>query len=294
MVQALQRAPSPSQELQGGGPARQASWLDEIGLGGLGNSEMAAMLFGGGQQGPGEVDDLSIGLGTPFGAGADLQPGQWRESDRLLNPREEGSSFWDASVKNTHDRSAGAYETIAERHAYYGFADSYLAQERPELDCKWFEAAHVVTGANALGAADGPNAWYMSDETEDFVRQGNEFLFSHNQENLARLAEDGEIPGLEGLKGKDLDYALVDFEQNKLQEFMTQYEKDHGSIDGIAEELSGNMGSMFAPEQVKVAMAQFEEQGITFDFRDVKHRIALGRSMVDQAHGPTKAGSAAE
>lgn len=270
-------------------PAKESSWLDDLGLGGLGNSGLASLLFGGNQSTPaGEVDDLGIGIGLGGPVG-ELHPGQWLESDRLLGSRDHDSSFWKASEQNTRDGNAGAYQTIGERHAYYEFADSYLTENRPELNSKWFGAAAEVTGMNALGAADGLNAWFMSDETEDFVRQGNEFLFGHNMKNMAALAENGAIPGLEGLTGKELDYALVDFEQNKLQEFMDAYEKEHGSIDGIAEQLSGNMDSMFAPGAVKESMKQFEEQGIEFDFRNVDHRIMLGKGMVDVAHATPEA-----
>ncbi len=105
---------------------------------------------------------------------------------------------------------------------------------------------------------------FMHDNAESFLRGGNEFLFGHNIKNSKGLLANGALSGsftdangaiisFDGLAGKSLDYAMVQFEQNKVQNFISQYQQDNpnANIDDIIETINGSFSAFGAPSEIK-------------------------------------------
>ncbi|MCP2729018.1 hypothetical protein [Limnofasciculus baicalensis] len=216
----------------------------------------------------------------------DLKNGQWYDIDREYDiPKNPQQSFWKAAVYNTTNNNYKAYKTIAQRHAFYKFADAYLNTQDKAIKSKWFKAAAIVTQDNAVGAAEGVNLWFLSDNAEEFLKGGNEFLFQYNMKNFSYLMQGSEIPGMEGLRGRELDHRLVEFEQSKVQEFINNY-KGNGSIDDITKEINRSFTLPFAPSVVKEVIEEnFTSKGKEFSFKDYQDRLVLGKMMVDKLYG---------
>ncbi len=179
------------------------------------------------------------------GSSPALLEGQWYVWDRVGDSIKPGSSFWNACVYNTENEKAYLYKTIEQRHAYYKFADAYL--KSLGIVNEWFDAAAKVTMNNlftaevTVGAASkgAVTSYFLSGDTNDFLRGGNEFLLAHNMKNLQALIEgkgtinlsfidaNGQQQTFEGLTKKQLDFKLVEFEQSLVQEYINKYIKDN-------------------------------------------------------------------
>ena len=220
-------------------------------------------------------------------------------------------------VNNIKNGNYQNYNTISDRHNVYKLAHTLLNKNGSSIKSKWFGAAAIVTQWNALGGAeiyDGrvalptPTGWKIwkgktwkqtelwdglvtSQETDDFMKAGNEYLFPFNMKNLSYLIKGKDIPGMEGLRGKDLDYELVKFEQKKVQEFTTNYKKLHPDVnfDDVAKQINRSFNSdwisWIAPDDVNnVIDKKFKVQGTDFNFLDYDDRVTLGKGLVDILH----------
>lgn len=226
-----------------------------------------------------------------------LLPGQWYSSDREILPASPYSSFWKAAVYNIKSLNYQVYDTIAKRQAFYEFADAFLNTMPRTIKSKFFAAAAMVTQKNALGAAgkDMPNLWFLSDETDKFLQEGNKFLFYHNMKNIKLLMEGKEIPGMENLRGQTLDERIVEFEQNKIEEFI-ETQINNPSLEKIISEINDAfkfevVGIRFSPFLVQEVIEEFENQKIDFDFRNKKHRIMLGKKLIRKIYEKNKKSS---
>jgi hypothetical protein len=207
----------------------------------------------------------------------------------------DDASFSKAAYYNTQNQNSWAYEDIAQRNAYYKWAHQVVGDKS-----KWFGAADIVTRWNAVGAADRVNVWFMNDQAEDFLQKGNEFLFKYNMINL-KLVKDGmldfsfvdasgETISFEGLQGRELDYALVKFEQSKVEGFIKQYAKDNPGID--MEDIFSSINSGFiwgyhtrmGVSSIRDVMGKHFEGGWSYDFKNYTHRVELGIKLVDQLY----------
>jgi hypothetical protein len=246
------------------------------------------------RENPGERGVGGLGASSTlinYAVSQDLRDGQWLKRDRKLNSTNPNGSFWKAAVHNTEHNNHHAYKTIAQRNEFYDFADAYLNSQPQAIDSKWFEAAEIVTGWNAVGAAER-DLNYFSKDTEEFLKSGNQFLFKHNMKNFKSLMQGEEIRGMENSRGKELDYKLVEFEQAKVQELIENYEGD-GSIEDIIKEINsgfdydwlsktGLLNNIFSPSAVeKVIRENFIKKNIKFDFGNQQHRLILGKRIID-------------
>lgn len=95
---------------------------------------------------------------------------------------------------------------------------------------------------------------------------------------------------LKGLSGKALDYALVQFEQTKVQDFITQYKKDNpnANMNSIMSSINGAMGAGAAPSAVKKVMHEYFDDGKTFNFANYNDRVKLGQKMIDLLYDKKK------
>jgi RHS repeat-associated protein len=197
------------------------------------------------------------------------------------------NSFPKANVYNTVHGNHELYTSISARSYYYAWVDYATNNTQGAIKSKWFAAARTVTQMNAVGAAEGINLWFLSDDTEKFLAGGNKFLFEYNMANAKQLITGQEIEGLEGLKGKELDYALVEFEQSKVQVFMEQYFIDNPDADqnAIINQVNSSFSLMFGPGDVLSAIEQHftnsETGEITFDFSNYDDRVKLGQAVID-------------
>ncbi|MBO9201949.1 MULTISPECIES: SpvB/TcaC N-terminal domain-containing protein [Niastella] len=226
-----------------------------------------------------------------------LKPSQWYyvHGDNSIIGYTDPESFSKAANYNTSHGNAWAYTSISERNNYYSWADEKLAGKS-----KWFAAAAIVTQWNAVGAAEGINMWYLSDAADDFLSKGNKYLFSHNMDNAKGLIAgnldknftdaNGAKVSLKGLSGKALDYALVQFEQTKVQDFISQYQKENPGADmkAIMKSINGSMGAAFAPSAIKKVMEDYFEGGKTFNFGNYNDRVKLGQALIDQLYEKKK------
>lgn len=225
---------------------------------------------------------------------------EWMVQDRRKNTHTPESSFWQASIYNTLTNGSGMYKSIAERNAFYAFSQQYINWSTVATESKWFGAAELVTRWNAVGGADLPDLGVVtSGATDNFLRGGNEFLFTHNMNNfngimsnsLSKSFSDanGENISLSGLSGKGLDYALVQLEQTKVQEYIESYSINHPDANMIAiiKEVNASFGLPVAPQQVRTVIEEnFTDKNgnFTFDFSNYNDRVRLGQRLIDKAY----------
>ncbi|MBD2278122.1 hypothetical protein [Aphanizomenon flos-aquae] len=213
--------------------------------------------------------------------------GDWYDVDRQQYPRKPYGTFWKASIYNTLNNNHQLYRSIAQRHAFYDFADAYLETQSGAIKSRWFKAAAIVTKLNGIGAADlGKLNFILDKKTEDFMRKGNEFLFKFNMNNFKYLLEGQDIPNMKGLRGKALDYKLVEFEQRKAEEFIRNYNYNGFRNDIIKQvNLSFNhrLIRQFAPSEVVAVIREKFKPG-EFDFSNIDHRITLGKGIIDKLY----------
>ncbi|MBS7233604.1 hypothetical protein KHA90_21555 [Flavobacterium psychroterrae] len=253
-----------------------------------------------------------------------LKTGQWYDYDRIKNPTKEGSTFWNASLYNTINGQHYFYHTIAQRHAYYQFVDAYLKTKG--IISEWFDAAARVTmgsiktaidGEMALGASEMPlNLWFLSNQTDEFLKGGNRYLFSDNMNNVKLLLEGkGKLSGefidakgnkqsFKNLSQQELDFKLVEFEQSVVQDFInSSFDNLNNSFlkksldevsettgnrdfDAIIEQINDNFTLWMAPDLSEDIMQKhFTKNGkSTFNFAKYDDRVKLGQVMVKELY----------
>jgi RHS repeat-associated protein len=222
------------------------------------------------------------------------QPWQWYYTRSGFSY--DVATFHSAAIYNTKNERASAYQNIGQRHAYYGWADKQLAKS----GVRWFGAAEIVTRRNAVGGADGFNLWNLDAKSEKFLKDGNKFLFNFNLANANALINTGKLTGsftnpkgdqiaFDGKTGKDLDYAMVQFEQTKVQEFITQYQKSMGLVnyEAVINKINGSFDSQFAPNAIQQVLQKYfntSKGQDAFNFANYDHRVTLGYGIVDILH----------
>jgi tRNA A37 N6-isopentenylltransferase MiaA len=126
--------------------------------------------------------------------------------------------------------------------------------------------------------------WLIRDETEKYLREANAYLFAWNTANFIRLKQGLEVPGLVGQRGKQLDYGLVDFEQQKLEDFTIIYfaGEPPSLKQRIIRDLNSTMSSGLGSEIVRQAFTdRFTNQGTQFSFDRMNDRVQLGYGIID-------------
>lgn len=253
-----------------------------------------------------------------------LKIGQWYDYDRIDNSTKEGSTFWEASLYNTLNGQHYLYHTIAQRHAYYQFVDAYLKTKG--IISEWFDAAARVTMGSIRTAMDGEmalgapemflNLWFLSDETDEFLKGGNKYLFADNMNNVKLLLEgkgrlNGEFIDAKGnkqsfknLSQQELDYKLVEFEQTVVQDYINSSFDDlnnsflkksldevsettgNRELDAIIKQINENFTLWMAPDITEDIMEKHftTNKKITFNFAKYDDRVKLGQLMVKELY----------
>jgi hypothetical protein len=206
-------------------------------------------------------------------------------------------------LKSQRNNAYGPYyfSTVKQRHEFYDYIQEKYGYAR---DSRWFQAAAFVTGADGIGAVDRMNVWMISDDTEAFLRTGNEYLSFNNVTRFADGFEYGQdIPGLEGKRGKALDYGMVRMEQQALQEFMAKYFARNPKVrDKVISEINDSftrtrwwqlqkidpVKAVSSPQQkaaLDYALGEIAKRDHPFDFARPDDRIFLGERMIDFLRG---------
>ncbi|WP_394775402.1 hypothetical protein [Flavobacterium sp.] len=259
-----------------------------------------------------------------YGVYPTLKKGQWYDYDRIDNPTKEGSTFWNASLYNTINGQHYFYHTIAQRHAYYQFVDAYL--KTVGIISEWFDAAARVTMGSIKTAIDGEmalgapemrfNLWFLSNETDEFLKGGNRYLFSDNMNNVKLLLEgkgklSGEFIDAKGnkqsfkdLSQQDLDFKLVEFEQTIVQDYIKSSFSNlnhsflkksldevteitwNREFDAVIKQINDNFTLWMAPDLAEDIMSKyFTTNGkSTFNFAKYEDRVKLGQVMVKELY----------
>ncbi|CAA9201225.1 hypothetical protein FLA105534_03477 [Flavobacterium bizetiae] len=253
-----------------------------------------------------------------------LKLGQWYDKDRISMPDDERSTFWKASLYNTLNDRHYLYHTIEQRHAYYKFVDAYLKTKG--IISEWFDAAARVTmgsietalnGEMALGAPEMPlNLWFLSDETDEFLKGGNKYLFADNMNNVKLLLKGkGKLSGefidakgnkqsFKNLSKQELDFKLVEFEQTLVQDYINSSFKDlnnsflkksfdevsettgNKEFDDIVKQINKNFALWMAPDIIEDIMEKyFTKNGkVIFNFAKYEDRVKLGQILVKELY----------
>ncbi len=124
-------------------------------------------------------------------------------------------------------------ETVRDNHKAYGDMHTALNTKDGAIKSQWFKAAYEVTSYDAIGSVAFyiPNGPYLTNNDEDYLKHVHHELAEINYNNFQSLYHGKEIEGLEGLRGKALDYALVELEQNHVERLTNEYFKQNPSID---------------------------------------------------------------
>lgn len=224
--------------------------------------------------------------------GAERKAWQWYStgvSDRISNW--DSKTFHSAALYSTNNSRASAYQTVYQRNAYYGWVQEQA--DAKGYNSKWFGAADLVTRWNGVGGVDLMNLAFMHDNTESFLRGGNEFLFGHNIKNAKGLLANGSLSGgftdangasqsFEGLTGIALDNKLVEFEQSKVQEYINNYKGN--DLNDIMSEINELMSSRVGPGDVKDVMKAHFDGGKSFNFGNYNDRVKLGQELIKLSH----------
>lgn len=161
---------------------------------------------------------------------------------------------------------------------------------------RWFEAAAIVTQLNGIGLTDALAATqgFGFSLTADFLRQVNQELYQNNMLNAVKIqagrmdgsfrAANGETVSFKGLSGKELDYALVKYEQTKVEEHLNAYRRGHSlaEIATVVGQINLFMHSMnrlyILPAEVRAAMFS------SFNFARYEDRVRLGQAIIDELY----------
>jgi hypothetical protein len=179
------------------------------------------------------------------------------------------------------------YNTVSKRSAEY-----LLMNDKVRSKSRWFEAAAIVTRVNGLGMLDAIDFThgYGFSATADFLRETNEALFTIYMLNAIKIdagtldetftTPKGEVISFKNLSGKELDYALVKFEQTKVEEFLIKHLKAHSFLDAGLNAATINlfMRAPWLPDEVKRAL--FE----SFNFARYEDRVRLGQRIIDELY----------
>jgi len=191
--------------------------------------------------------------------------------------------------------------TIDGNQQNYRRMDEILNNKKDAIKSHWFKAAYEVTSLNGIGAAENINAGFLTDEDEGYLKYVHHELAEINYANFHKLSNGEEIKGLEGLRGKELDYALVELEQENVERLTNEYFKSNPNANKaeIIESLNDSSHSfdwtndlpqgfkdIVPVEGATMNLYFFNARENSFkhkeyDVGNLEHRIKLGKAMVD-------------
>ncbi len=174
---------------------------------------------------------------------------------------------------------------------YGGFDEILRSSDGDHIQTDWFAAASAVTTFwGGLGGLDAPlSSMLASTDGENLMQYVSFHLAIDNQKTYETLLSGQELPGYEGLRGDELDRALVNKEQALVSTYMEEFFSANPTVN--REEALSGLSRQFDPEymffglninEVESAIrTEFEENNIKFDISNEDHRIKLGHRLMD-------------
>ena len=143
-----------------------------------------------------------------------------------------------------------------------------------------------------------------SNAADAFLKAGNEYLFTYNMTNALLLYENGEIDrtfttplgkrvDMKGLSGKELDYAMVEYEQTIVEQFTIDYFANRPNVDKeqVISGINTAFSSTFAPKIIKSILKEnFTKKNVAgkevlkIDFGSYEDRVKLGEKLIDRLY----------
>jgi hypothetical protein len=217
----------------------------------------------------------------------------------------ENNSFIKAAHANIDTSKATEYTTIQQRQAFYDVV-TYMLEFDPSTPeslrpIKFFHATATVTSRGILGyvetdlsKADLSSLTKVDRETRDLVSKINSDLFGVNMRVIHDLFYSWNEPRSPKEKNPSqkldplrFDLEMVDVEQSNVERTLLSPLIAGGVIEKINAALAN---VMLINPGMRDWNSWIAESGITkADFRDLKWRTALGRAIVFQFHGLSKA-----
>lgn len=246
----------------------------------------------------------------------DLGPGDWTLGDRLemqLQGPSADNRFVQAAKHNTLNDRPDAYTSIAQRHAYYD-AVQWLLQHDPQFQgtglegSRFFGAAAEVTnwqgiggmeyGEDALGGLSGvsPFAGLLGDRLTANLRRvihlTNRRLHEMNLRIMRRAMRSGGLVDPQQAQDAPVDafhfdLRMVETEQREVGQVLEEHPLSDAEAEAL--NLALNSGLQYGGEVPRHMRWAQEATGVeALDFRDIQHRMAIGRAMVHIAHQRSK------
>ncbi len=175
---------------------------------------------------------------------------------------------------------------------YSNYHEDLSSLDGNHIRTQWFAAAAEVTSLFGLGALDTGDlpslVTPLTFAAEDMLEYVHFKLATDNQVLYETLILGVEIPGYEGLRGEQLDLALVNKEQELVEIYTNEFFELNPNLD--REEAFASINLSFDPESwlfdfngntvKEVIRTDFFEQNIQFDIGNKEHRIILGHGVV--------------
>jgi hypothetical protein len=246
-----------------------------------------------------------------------LQPGDWLEVDRkrfqalstqldgpqLINAMPAVITFAEASRHNTQGLNDAEFTRVEQRNAYYNLISLVLEHDRitpaPLRGVRFFHAATVVTLWTQVGAIDAVDDTFcirMSPDTRAFLREINARLFTANMRVINNLLFAWKEPRDPAAANPAVAISSWDFDQRMVK-------KEQGLVETVINALSpsptvraeiARLDNCVLSYIGSVAMRGGTDQWVRDaigapDFFNIKHRRAIGYSLITAFHKKTKA-----
>jgi hypothetical protein len=186
------------------------------------------------------------------------------------------------------------FKSIRARRKYYRHvSDSVYAMSQ------WFRAASIITKRNCVGAAEKFNFWLLNKRAADFIQQGSAFVFVFNRNVSQQLMHTGKINRIfvtsyfadssrkevyiYEKQQKELDEALVLFEQTLVQYYIDIYLQQHPGLnmDKAFRSINRAMRLPIAPKMVRKALKKNFSRKHPFHFQSFDDRVKFGIALVN-------------
>jgi hypothetical protein len=224
------------------------------------------------------------------------------------------NTFILAFAYNLGHNSPAEYASVTQRNQFYDYATLLLesAAAKPEISqVRFFHATTIVTSWSAIGAVEN-SAWdnpilrqvgsFLGSNTSDqndavaLLRDINAQLFARNLPIINKLLNTWDQPrdprnNRRTLNALDFDLAMVDFEQDTVQDVLSRRRPRPEIIKTIGN-LSRFRGAIWTWDRIggghplDIAATWAEAAGYhPNDFGDLSNRVAIGRALVFYLHG---------
>ena len=274
----------------------------------------AAIGTGGLESDSKEARDAERAIGNVFGIPVgDINGGDL--DDSITDPDRyaavfESEIYGDLIISEEAQRIVNNIRDFESRHELFEDYDENLRTDEDAIDTRFFAAAAIVLSEGGLGFVDTrfgivtnlAGSFFesaLTKESSDFLRESSNILSYATVEIYLRLIEGEELPFAMGLTGEALDNAIVEYEQQTVENIINS-DLVFGTASlpatirpEVLRDISASLNSdnlasrYFSDDCVEEALNQtFPNNDI--DFADKADRIALGKQMVFNQRNPAQ------